>query len=225
MELLIETALSFPLVILTALLSLALLYWLLVAVGLAPIELFEHDSLRNDHLAGTLLSLGFGGIPVSVALTVLLFFSTLVGFAFELLLLRQIPLGIWRLPLGLVVLWAAVVLATPPSIMACRALQRRFHQVRGICPRALLGQTVIVQGPEDDTDHCQARLAEDPEIVVTLHSKCPPRSAKGERRVLVKYLAHEDSYRSVFEAEYLDARTRLRKLRMVHKHSQNHTAH
>lgn len=38
----------------------------------------------------------------------------------------------------------------------------------------------------------------------------------GEYRVLVKYLPRDGRYRAVPESDYLDARTRLRRLHLLH---------
>lgn len=218
MELLIQTALSFPAIVFAFLLAAAAFYWLLVAIGVAPIEFFEHDSLRDNHLASTLVSLGLGGVPASFALTVLLLFSTVACFLIELLLLRYLPLGFFRLPLGIVIMWAAIAVSAPLCVATCRALQCRFHHYRSASTRCLLGQAVIVLGTQDDDGRCQARLAEDPGVVLTLHGKSGACSEAGERRVLVKYLVAENAYRSVPEQEFLDAHVRLGKLRLLRKH-------
>ncbi|GGX91806.1 hypothetical protein GCM10007160_19130 [Litchfieldella qijiaojingensis] len=221
MELLIQTALSFPAVILVALLSLMAIYWLLVAIGLAPIEFLEHDSLREDHLASALVSLGFAGVPVSVALTLLLGFGTLAAMAIELLVLRFLPLGMLRLPLGLVVLWGALALAAPLSVALCRKLQPRLHRFRSACQCSLLGESVIVKAEGQEGDLYRATLEEDPAVEVVLHAKRGAIPSPGERWVLVKYLADEQAYRAVPRSKYLDARTRLRRLRTLQRHGKH----
>ncbi|SFH55664.1 hypothetical protein [Modicisalibacter xianhensis] len=225
MELLVQTALSFPLIILVGLLCLVAIYWLLVAVGLAPVEFFEHDSLRDDHLASTMVSLGFRGVPASIALTALLLYGTLIGFALEWLVLRHLSLGIWRAPLGLVMLWAVLAIAAPLSMATCQALKHRCHQSRKTATRALLGETVIVQEAPDESGLCRATLEDDNDVIVTLHGKRRDCCIPDERRVLVKYLASEDAYRSVPQQEYLDAHTRLRKMGLLRKHHGGHAAH
>lgn len=221
MELLIQTALTFPAIIFTALLGFVALYWMLVAIGLAPIELFEHDSLRDNHLASTLVSLRLGGVPASFALTVLLLFSTVACFLIELLVLRYLPLGGFRAPLGVVIIWASVVISTPLCVATCQALRRFFHPYRSASPRCLLGQTVVVLESSASDDSPQAHLADTPGVVLKLHDKERARSMAGERRVLVKYLVGADAYRSVAEQEFLDAHVRLSKLRLARKHKRS----
>lgn len=217
MELLIQSALSFPTIVLVVLMGLLAVYWLLVAIGLAPVEFLEHDSLRDDHLASTLVYLGFAGVPVSLALTLLLGLGALVSLAIELLVLRFLPLGVLRLPLGLAILWASLAIAAPLSVALCHRLQPRLHRFRAACQCSLLGQTVVVQDTEQGGDLYRATLEEDPNVNVTLHAKRGAVPRAGERWVLVKYLAGEEAYRAVPRSKYLDARTRRRRLRTLQR--------
>lgn len=81
----LHAATQFPSVVFTLLLGLLALYWLLVIIRLAPIELFERDSLKEDHLASTLVSLGFAGVPATLALTVILSIAGALTLTIELL--------------------------------------------------------------------------------------------------------------------------------------------
>lgn len=211
MDALIHVLLGFPLGVFTLALGLLLLYWLLVILRLVPLECFEHDSLKGDHLASTLVALGFAGVPASVALTVLLAIAGALTLALELLVLRWLPLGLLRIPVGVAVLWGALALASPLAAGLCRALHPWFHRHGG--KRCLLGETVVV-GADCDEDGCtRATLADDPAHEVRLHGKAEGLPRAGERRVLVKYLADEERYRSVPLQEFEEARARLRRLR------------
>ena len=107
MDVIQQVALSFPVVVFTILIPLVALYWLMVAVNLAPLELFEHDSLRGDYLSSSLVALGFAGVPGSFAVSVLVWLAAAITLAAELLVLRWLDLGFFRVPLGFVILWAA----------------------------------------------------------------------------------------------------------------------
>ncbi|GHE20153.1 hypothetical protein [Halomonas urumqiensis] len=210
-------ALSFPVVLFSLLLPLMLLYWLLVALRLAPLELFEHDSLKGDHLSSTMVSLGFAGVPVSVALSMLLVLAGAVTLAIEMLVLRWLPLGLFRIPVGVAVLWLAFVLAQPLAAALCHRLHGWFHRHPATSRRCLLGERVLVtEGASEDELVC-AVLVDDPDCLVRLHGKAGTMPAEGDTRVLVKYLADEDAYRSVAAQDYEDARSRLSRLRLQAK--------
>ncbi|WP_111412586.1 hypothetical protein [Billgrantia lactosivorans] len=217
MEALRQIALSFPVVVFTALLPLVLLYWLLVLLRLAPLELFAHDSLKGDHLASTMVALGFAGVPVSFALSVLLALAGAITVAFELAVLRWLPLGLFRIPVGVAVLWAAFVLASPLAAGVCHALQHRFHRRALAQPRCLLGEVVQVRSAPDAQGWATATLVDDPACEVRLHGKPGDLPHAGERRVLVKFVAGEGAYRSVAESRYCEARVHLRRLRLARR--------
>ncbi|HSP58401.1 MAG TPA: hypothetical protein VLO12_08880 [Halomonas sp.] len=223
MDLIRQVAMSFPVVVFTALLALALVYWLLVALHLAPLELFEHDSLKHDDMASTLVTLGFAGVPASFALTVLLLMAGCITLAMELLVLRWLPLGFFRLPVGIGVLWGAFAGASPLAAALCHGAHRHFHRHPQLSRRCLLGERVVVTGEADPQGVASAVLVDDAGCDIRLHGKAGAMPAEGERRVLVKYLPGERAYRSVAEADYLDARTRLSRLRLVQKHQGPHS--
>ncbi|KGE77580.1 hypothetical protein [Halomonas salina] len=209
-------ALSFPLIFFTALLALVAVYWLLVLVRLAPVELFEHDSLRNDTLASALVSLGFAGVPASLALSALIVLASLLAWVVELAVLGPLSLGFFRVPLGLAVIWGAFALASPLSAALCRRLHRRLHRHPSLSKRCLLGERVRVL--DADAGGATAEMVDDPGRQVRLRGKAGNRPHVGEVRVLVKYLVNDEAYRSVPEQDYLDARTRLVRLHLVERH-------
>ncbi|MFQ3786755.1 hypothetical protein [Halomonas sp. A29] len=215
MEALRQIALSFPVVVFSILLPLILLYWLLVLLRLAPLELFARDSLKGDHLASTMVALGFAGVPISVALSVLLGLAGAMTLAIELAVLRWLPLGLFRIPVGVAVLWAAFVLASPLAASLCHALHRRFHRAARAQPRCLLGETVQVRDAPDAHGWATATVVDDPECEVRLHGKPDDLPHPGERRVLVKFVAQEGAYRSVAESRYCEARVHLSRLRLA----------
>lgn len=220
METVRQIALSFPVVVFSVLLALATLYWLLVALRLAPVECFERDSLKGDHLASTLVALGFAGVPASLALTVLLVLAGAITLGVELAVLRWLPLGLFRIPVGVAVLWGAFALASPLAAALCHALHRWFHRHAPQQRRCLLGEKVEVKEDADADGWASAVLVDDPEWQVRLHGKPGNLPQLGECRVLVKYVTEEDAYRSVPEAEYREARAHLSRLRLQQRHGE-----
>ncbi|GEN28312.1 hypothetical protein HVA01_19580 [Halovibrio variabilis] len=223
MQHLLHAATQFPSIVFVFLLGLLTLYWLLVIVRLAPLELFERDSLKEDHLASTLVSLGFAGVPATLALTVILTIAAALSLAIELLVLRWLPLGLLRIPVGVVVLWGTLVIASPVAAVLCQALHRGLHRYRPFTRRCLLGQTVVVTERQGEGEQALAVIDNEPNSKVKLLSKRDALPMEGERRVLVKYLPQEGAYRSVSEQAYLETRIRLNKLRLNQKHA--HSAH
>lgn len=217
MQHVIHAAMQFPSIVFTFLLGLLTLYWLLVIIRIAPLELFERDSLKEDHLASTLVSLGFAGVPATLALTIIMLIAGALTLAIEMLVLSFLPLGLLRIPLGVVVLWASLVIASPVAAALCQALHRGLHRYRPFTRRCLLGETVVVTERQGGGEVAFGVLDNEPNGAVKLLSKADSLPVQGERRVLVKYLPAEGAYRSVSEQEYLETRIRLSKLRLRQK--------
>ncbi|MDT0501600.1 MULTISPECIES: hypothetical protein [unclassified Halomonas] len=214
MEFVMGVALSFPVVVFSVLIPLLLLYWVLVALRLAPLELFEHDSLKGDYLASSLVALGFVGVPASVSLSVLLGLAAAITLTVELVALRWLALGLFRVPLGIVVLWGAFAVASPLAAALCHSMRRWFHRYSHIHRRCLLGELVEVRSAPDAEGVASAILLDDPQCEVRLQGKAGSMPRAGERRVLVKYLVEEGTYRSVEDGEFREARAHLRRLRL-----------
>lgn len=223
MQTVLHAATQFPSIVFVFLLGLLALYWLLVVIRLAPLELFERDSLKEDHLASTLVSLGFAGVPATLALTVILTIAAALTLAIEVLVLRWLPLGLLRIPVGVFVLWGSMVLASPIASVLCQGLHRGLHRYRPFTRRCLLGETVVVTERQGEGEWAFAVLDNEPNSTVKLLSKRDALPVQGERRVLVKYLPDEGAYRSVCEQAYLETRIRLNKLRLNQKN--RHSTH
>jgi len=214
MEFITEVALSFPVVVFSVLMPLVLLYWVLVALRLLPLELFEHDSLKGDYLSSSLVALGFAGVPASFALSVLLLLASAFTLAVEVLVLRWLDLGFFRVPLGLIVLWGALAVSSPLAAALCASMRRWFHRHLLGHQRFLLGEHVEVMAEPDSDGWARAVLLDDRDYEVRLHGKPESMPHAGDRRVLVKFVAEENAYRSVNEAEFREARAHLAKLRI-----------
>lgn len=106
MDVFVQTALSFPTVLFSFLLCLAMLYWCVAALGILEVDLLDIeadsalDSVQPEGLAGLLLRLGLNGVPVTLVLSLLFFFAWLASYFVELLLLSHLPLGVLRYPLA-----------------------------------------------------------------------------------------------------------------------------
>lgn len=214
MESVRQIVLSFPVVVFSALLPLLLVYWLLVTLRLAPLELFEQDSLKGDHLASSMVALGFAGVPASLVLTLLVGLAGGLTLLIELMVLRWLPLGMLRVPVGVGVLWLAFVVASPLASRVCVVLSRLFQRQASGYHRCLLGERVRVQGEADTEGWARAVLLDNAGCEVKLHGKVGNMPRAGEIRVLVKYVARENAYRSVDEAEFLEARAHLRRINL-----------
>ncbi|MFE1462207.1 hypothetical protein ACFW6M_14060 [Streptomyces nigra] len=128
MRTVLTAATGLPTLLLSAALVVAVCYWLLVAAGLAGVRGFDADvDLRGW---------GLGGVPVTVALSLLTFlaWSLSVGAAVPLAVL--VPAGSAAGPLlRLTVPVAALVLAWSATRLLVRRLHRLFPDEPGPAAR------------------------------------------------------------------------------------------
>ncbi|CAD5107516.1 hypothetical protein [Zestomonas carbonaria] len=205
MELFLQTSLSFPVVLLSFLLCVAILYWLVAALGLVEVDVLdiEADSLQPEGLAGVLLKLGLNGVPVTLVLTLLFFFAWLICYFAELLLLRFLPLGILRYPLGVAVALASALVAVPLVGFLVRPLRPLFRKLEASGSQSLLGQVALVRSGRVTPDFGEATLEDGGAgLILRIRAADALGLKRGDRVVLLEYLEAEHAYRVITEDEF-----------------------
>lgn len=211
MELFVQTALSFPVVVLSFALCVAILYWLVAAMGILDVDLLdievdsslENHSLQPEGLAGLLLKLGLNGVPVTLILTLLFFFAWLLCYFAELFLLRFLPLGILRYPLGLLVVGAALVAVVPVVSLLVRPLRPLFLKMEATTSKSVLGQVAIVRSGRVTAAQGEATLEDGGAgLILRVRADEAQGFKRGDRVVLLEYLEAEHAYRVITEDEF-----------------------
>lgn len=209
MEIFLQSALSFPTVLFSFLLCVAILYWCVAALGILEVDLLDIevdsalDNVQPEGLAGLLLKLGLNGVPVTLVLTLLFFFAWMFSYFIELLLLRYLPLGFLRYPLGLLVSVGVLYLAVPISAALCRPLRPLFRKLEATTTKSVLGQTAVVRSGRVTANFGEA-LLEDGGAGLILRVRADEACGfkRGDRVVLLEYLAGEHAYRIITEDEF-----------------------
>jgi hypothetical protein len=203
MELFLHTSLSFPTVLLSFLLCVAILYWLVAALGLVDVELLDGDDTALEGLAGLLLKCGLNGVPVTLVLTLLFFFAWLGCYFVQLLILDPLPLGLLRYPLGLLVSVGAVIGAVPLVALLIRPLRPLFRKLESTDSRSLLGQRVLVRSGRVTEQHGEAMLENGGAgLILRIRAEASREFKRGDRVVLLEYLPEPHAYRVISEAEF-----------------------
>jgi hypothetical protein len=146
-----QATLAFPAVLFTFLLVVCVGYWLLTLLG----------AIDVDEDAGDLLgALGFGGVPLTIVLTltiVVAWFFSLVGSV----LLDGTATGV-RIVVGILVLAAAIVLALLVTRLLVTPLRKVFHSGPSASRADFIGRTCVIRTGTVGTDFGQAEVhAED----------------------------------------------------------------
>nr|WP_042193932.1 OB-fold-containig protein [Kibdelosporangium sp. MJ126-NF4]CEL20960.1 hypothetical protein [Kibdelosporangium sp. MJ126-NF4]CTQ95526.1 hypothetical protein [Kibdelosporangium sp. MJ126-NF4] len=146
----LQATLAFPAVLFTFLLIVCVGYWLLTLFG----------AIDVDEDAGDLLgALGFGGVPLTIALTltiVLGWFLSLVGTV----LLAGLGTGA-RIGLGLLVLLVALVLALLVTRLLVTPLRSVFHSGPAASRADFIGRSCVIRTGTVTGDFGQAEVHAD----------------------------------------------------------------
>ncbi|RDZ26759.1 hypothetical protein [Lysobacter silvisoli] len=207
MFLFLQTVLSFPTVVFSVLLAAAVLYWLVAALGLLEIDVldgwFGGDSADVDAeaMAGPLMRYGLGGVPLTLVLTVLVFFAWLLCYFAELLVLRHLP-GALHWALGLGVAAGALVVSAFATGVALRPARRFFAKLKPAPQKSVLGQTAIVRSPEITPSLGMASVEDGGAGLILQVRDEGGRYKRGDRVVLIEYLPEQNAYRVVGEDEF-----------------------
>jgi len=129
----VDVVLGFPTALFTFMLVVVVGYWVVVLVGM-----LDNDALESDQFDGFLAGLGLGGVPVTVAV------SLLVAFAWFVSLAGAALVGGWLLLL--VVLVVALAAAWLLTRLALVPLRRLFPEADATHSRgAFVGRPCVIR--------------------------------------------------------------------------------
>ena len=209
MELFLQTAFAFPVVFFSFLLCVSVLYWLTVALGVLDVDSldFEADAGSEasyaEGLGGLLFKLGLKDVPITLLLTLLVFFGWLFCYFAELLLLRFLPLGLLRYPLGVVLVLASLFLAVPFVRVLTMPLRPLFRKAKGVTSTSLLGQVVVVRSSKVTRTYGEANMENGGAgLILRIRADESLGYVRGDRLVLLEYLEADHAYRVVTEDEF-----------------------
>lgn len=151
------TALSFPVVLFSALLVVVIVYWLVVLLGLLGVDVFEGDDGEFGP-AGFMAGVGLGGVPVSVVLSLLIAFGWFAGFAGTVALDALGATGPALVVGGAGVLVAAAAAAYPLTYALVLPLRRLFPDVAPASRTDFVGSHCTVRTSTVDGSYGQAEV-------------------------------------------------------------------
>ncbi|WP_242112928.1 OB-fold-containig protein [Luteimonas aquatica] len=210
----LRTSLSFPTLLYSILLVVCLVYWLLAATGLAdshdshdlPVgdghghgNSLDHDS---EGLAGILGRFGLSGVPLMVILTVLSLVGWLGTYFVHLLLLAPLP-TMMRLLIGAAVAVGMLVPGVFLTSLLLRPVSKLILRLRPPADPSILGRVATVSTPTVDAGYGQATVDDGGAgLVLQIRHEDPERFKRGDRVVLIEYVASQHAYRVISEQQF-----------------------
>jgi len=211
---------AFPTVIFTVLLALVLVYWVLAVLGALDIEMLdiqvggdaevggdvldgldaaagpEAPAETGGALGGLLVSLGLAGVPITVALSLLVLWAWLLAFFATDLLLRNATDPVLRGWLAILVIVLSLALSVALSALSIRPLQRFFVTTSARSRGSLVGKVCVVTTLRVDARFGQARLEDDgADLLLPVRCRRPNQLGKGARALIIGY----DSTNNVYD--------------------------
>lgn len=143
----LSTAFGFPTVLFTPMLLVIVLYWIVVAVGLADTDVLDSADSDGDPAGASAVMgrVGLGRAPVTVEITVLVLSAWFVSMMGGIVTSLLTPDGALLWALGAVVLVIAVVAAWAFTSGAVMAVQRFLPKGKGSSKHELVGRTCVIR--------------------------------------------------------------------------------
>lgn len=213
------TIVSFPTVFFTFWLGVAALYWLFAAFGLVDIEVLDVDLPDLDGqmslnaqgeqtfaeiFAGILLRLGLNGVPVTIIITFLAVFGWLISYYLSYFVAAIFGYNWTRYVVGLPIIAASLYGAVLVTAQLIKPLRQFFSRAEQYTEKKILGQTGIVRSSKVDQRSGEVNFDDGGAgLIIKVRAMGDNQFVRGDRVVLLEYLATENVYRVVSEAEFL----------------------
>lgn len=201
MQTFLDISLSFPTVIFSVLLMVAIGYWLATLLGLLETDILDLGDLGGEGaelggFSGALLKFGLDGLPVALIVTGISLFAWVMSYFTDFLLLRQLDPGLLRTALGLAATLLVVLLAIPLTGLLLQPLRPLFANLAGPQAPSLLGREAVVRSPKVGPTQGEANL-DDGGAGLILKVRSNEEFSRGDRVVLVEYLPEHNAYRVI----------------------------
>lgn len=230
MEVFFSTISSFPTIIYTFLVFVAIIFWGIAALGLLDIDVLDFGGVDTDvggiegadgghHLdithhsseidggwfAGFLMKLGLDSVPLTVVLTVFFLLGWTLCYLVQVFVF-SIPLGILRIPVGIVIFLGSIFPAAYLTGWVCSPLRKIFkklnEQQSATSARSLIGQVAVVRSGKVTESFGEAIYNDNG---TSFHLRIRADESLGlqrnDRVVLIEYLEN-GAYKVVSEDEF-----------------------
>ena len=211
----LQYALGFPTFIFGALLVFMLLYWVIAFMGLVDVDSIDHWVLfdGSDHahgvehtasaLAGLLLKVGLGGIPLTVILTVLFLLAWLASYVMSHFVPAVQGWTLVNIATGSAVAAAARAAGFFATVLVLRPLRGIVNKIAPAEePKVLLGRVGLVRSAVVNASQGYGSV-DDGGGGLNLQMRSPERElTRGTEIVLIEHLPEHNAWRVVSKAEF-----------------------
>lgn len=211
------TIVSFPTVFFTFVLGVAVLYWLCAAMGLVDIEMLDmdlpdvdgHVHAHAEHafaetFAGILLRLGLNGVPVTIIITFIALVGWLISYYLSYFELSLFGYNWVRFIVGIPIIIFSLYIAVFVTAQLIKPLRKFFAKTEQHVEKKILGQVAIVRSSKVDNHSGEATFDDGGAgLIIKVRAFDEQHFVRGDRVVLLEFLAGQHVYRVVSEKEFL----------------------
>ena len=206
---------SFPTIFFTFILAVCLVYWLVAVLGVVDLDILDLDLPESDAdassntganaIAGLLLKLGLNGVPLTVIISFLALFGWLICYFAVHFSFPLIPSGFFEYIAGVPILIASLYGAVLITAQVIKPLKPFFANMFQNTVKHVLGQTAIVRTSRVDEGFGEVYLADGGAgLIFKARTLNGEQFKKGDRVVLLEYIAEKHVYRVISEHEFLN---------------------
>jgi hypothetical protein len=212
-----EIIVSFPTVIFTALVIFSILYWLLAVLGVVDFDavsidppniggdaIGHGDSLSTlNVMAGLMIKLGLNGVPIAIVISSIALLGWLFSFIIVFFVFPYVPTSILKFVVGIGVLCGVTYVASMITAWLIKPLRTVFLASNQEVQKNILGKCAVVRTGAVDKKFGEALLEDGGAgLIVKVRSYKDEVFNRGDRVVLVEYVASENIYRVISEADF-----------------------
>lgn len=193
------------------------LYWLCAAFGLIDIEILDVDMpdvegqihAQAEHtfaetFAGILLRLGLNGVPVTIIITFIALIGWLISYYLSYFEWTLLGYNWVRFIAGIPIIIVSLYLAVLVTAQLIKPLRKFFAKADQHVEKKILGQVAIVRSSKVNETSGEANFDDGGAgLIVKVRAFGEQHFVRGDRVVLLEYLAEQHFYRVISENEFL----------------------
>jgi len=209
MDIFFQIIFTFPTVFFTFLLALSVVYWLLTVLGFVGIEALDLDLDGADSVAslnvfsGLLFRLGLNGVPLTIVISSIALLGWMFCFLVVYFVYPWVPMRWLQLIIGVPVIVGVLYVSAIITAVLIKPLRPIFLASNQEVQKQILGQVAVVRTGEVNRSFGEAYLEDGGAgLIIKVRSYKDEVFKRGEKVVLLEYVAGEHIYRVVSEADF-----------------------
>lgn len=216
---------AFPTAIFTFVLGVAILYWLCAILGLVELDALDvdipsvdghmvlnshHDHSFGESFAGLLMRLGLNGVPVTIVISLVTLLGWLLSYYPSYLLFHFIGHNFVHFIVGVPIFAAALYVAVIATAAIIKPLRNLFAKAEQETVKRVLGQVAIVRSSRVDAATGEVSFDDGGAgLIFKVRSLGEQQFQRGDRVVLLEFVAEANIYSVISEQEFLGSQQNL----------------